>query len=80
VVLEVGHPKPLEIDMKYRVIKSTVAAGVIRSVGEVIELSNSEGADLMAYGKVVPHDEVIIENRVELVEIRDPKPRGRRTK
>ncbi len=65
--------------MKYRVIKSTVAAGQIRSVGEVLELSAFEGKELMAYGKVVPHDEVVIENRVEPVEIRDPKPRGRRT-
>lgn len=65
--------------MKYRVIKSTVAAGQVRSVGEVLELSAFEGKELMAYGKVVPHDEVVIENRVEPVEIRDPKPRGRRT-
>lgn len=65
--------------MKYRVIKSTVAAGQIRSVGEVLELSAFEGKELMAYGKVVPHDEVVIKNRVEPVEIRDPKPRGRRT-
>lgn len=65
--------------MKYRVIKSTVAAGQIRSVGAVLELSALEGKELMAYGKVVPHDEVVIENRVEPVEIRDPKPRGRRT-
>jgi len=78
--LEVGHPKPLEIDMKYRVIKSTVANGVVRGVGEILELSEFAGKELMAYGKVVPHDETVIENRVEPVEIRDPKPRGRRTK
>lgn len=66
--------------MKYRVIKSTVAAGQICSVGAVLELSALEAKELMAYGKVVPHDEVVIENRVEPVEIRDPKPRGRRTK
>lgn len=78
--MEVGHPKPLEIYMKYRVIKSTVAAGAIRSVGEILELSDFAGKELMAYGKVVPHDETVIEDRVEPVEIRDPKPRGRRTK
>lgn len=65
--------------MKYRVIKSTVAAGQIRSVGAVLELSAFEAKELMAYGKVVPHDETVIENRVDPVEIRDPKPRGRRT-
>jgi len=51
--LEVGHPKPLEIDMKYRVIKSTVANGVVRGVGEILELSDFAGKELMAYGKVV---------------------------
>jgi len=66
--------------MKYRVIKSTVADGKIRYVGDVVELSDYAGKELMAYGKVVPHDDAVIENRVEPVEIRDPKPRGQRTK
>lgn len=66
--------------MKYRIIKSTVADGAIRKVGDIIDLSASEGKALMAYGKAVPHDEAVIENRVEPVEFREPKPatRGRK--
>jgi len=64
--------------MKYRIIKSTVAGGAIRSVGDIVEVDYSEGKDLMAYGKAVPHDEAVIENRVEPVEFREPKPRGRK--
>lgn len=66
--------------MKYRIIKSTVADGAIRKVGDIIDLSASEGKALMAYGKAVPHDEAVIENRVEPVESREPKPatRGRK--
>lgn len=63
--------------MKYRIIKSTVAGGSIRQVGEIVALSASEGKELMAYGKALPHDEAMIENRVEPVEFREPKPRGR---
>jgi len=67
--------------MKYRIIKSTVAGGAIRKVGDIIEVSGSEAKDLMAYGKAVPHDETVIENRVEPVEFREPKsaPRGRKS-
>jgi hypothetical protein len=64
--------------MKYRIIKSTVALGVVRSVGDIVDVSHSEGKALMAYGKAVPHDESVIENRVEPVEFREPKPRGRK--
>lgn len=64
--------------MKYRIIKSTVASGVIRKVGDIIEVNATEGKALMAYGKAVPHDETVIENRVEPVEFREPKPRGRK--
>lgn len=67
--------------MKYRIIKSTVAAGVIRKVGDIVEVRADEGKALMAYGKAVPHDETVIENRVEPVEFREPKPasRGRKS-
>ena len=64
--------------MKYRIIKSTVASGVIRKVGDIIEVNATAGKALMAYGKAVPHDETVIENRVEPVEFREPKPRGRK--
>jgi hypothetical protein len=64
--------------MKYRIIKSTVAGGALRQVGDIIEANPSEGKSLMAYGKAVPHDEAVIENRVEPVEFREPKPRGRK--
>lgn len=60
--------------MKYRIIKSTVANGAIRNIGDIVDVSHSEGKALMAYGKAVPHDEAVIENRVEPVEVRDPKP------
>lgn len=66
--------------MKYRVIKSTVADGKIRYVGDIVELSDFAGRELMAYGKVIPHDDIVIENRVDPVESRDPKARGQRTK
>jgi hypothetical protein len=64
--------------MKYRIIKSTVALGVVRSVGDIVDVNHSEGKALMAYGKAVPHDESVIENRVEPVEFRETKPRGRK--
>jgi hypothetical protein len=64
--------------MKYRIIKSTVASGAIRSVGDIVDVDYSEGKALMAYGKAVPHDESVIENRVEPVEFRETKPRGRK--
>jgi hypothetical protein len=64
--------------MKYRIIKSTVASGAIRSVGDIVDVDYSEGKALMAYGKAVPHDESVVENRVEPVEFREPKPRGRK--
>lgn len=51
--------------MLYRVIKSTVAQGRMATVGDVLDLSASEGKELMAYGKVVPHKEEI--NREEIV-------------
>ena len=64
--------------MKYRIIKSTVAGGTIRKVGDIIEVNPVEGKALMAYGKAVPHDETVVENRVEPVEFREPKSRGRK--
>lgn len=64
--------------MKYRIIKSTVASGAIRSVGDIVDVDYSEGKALMAYGKAVPHDESVVENRVEPIEFREPKPRGRK--
>jgi len=60
--------------MKYRIIKSTVAGGALCKVGDIVEVRADEGKALMAYGKAVPHDEAVIENRVEPVEVRDPKP------
>lgn len=63
--------------MNYRIIKSTVAAGAFRKVGDIVDLNYSEARTLMGYGKIVPHDETVIEDRVETVEIREPKPRGR---
>lgn len=65
--------------MKYRIIKSTIAGGEFRKVGDIVEVNAVEGKALMAYGKAVPHDEAVIENRVEPVEFREPKPRGRKS-
>lgn len=67
--------------MKYRIIKSTFADGAIRKIGDIIDVKGSEAKDLMAYGRAVPHDEAVIENRVEPVEFREPKPatRGRKS-
>lgn len=67
--------------MKYRIIKSTVADGAIRKVGDIVEVRADEGKVLMAYGKAVPHDEAVIQNRVEPVEFREakPAPRGRKS-
>ena len=67
--------------MKYRIIKSTVADGAIRKVGDIVDVRADEGKALMAYGKAVPHDEAVIQNRVEPVEFREtkPAPRGRKS-
>ena len=72
--------------MKYRIIKSTVAAGVIRKVGDIVELSNSEAHVLKGYGRIEP----VTEPEVRVAEApafehRDPviaapkrgRPRGR---
>ena len=64
--------------MKYRIIKSTVANGLPRNVGDIVEVSETEAKALMGYGKAVPHDEKVIENRIEAVESREPASRGKK--
>ena len=43
--------------MKYKVLRNTVAAGRVRRLGALIELDDAEAKELMAMGRVAPHDE-----------------------
>ena len=49
----VGRPQSQQgVKMSYLVLKGCVAGGESRSVGDVIELSESEGKSLTAMGRV----------------------------
>lgn len=74
--------------MKYKCIRGVVTSKGSINPGDVVELSASEANTLMAYGKIVPHHEVVTHreeeittNVVEDVVHRDPTPRrGRPSK
>lgn len=65
--------------MKYKVLKSCRIDGATHNAGSVIDVSESSVKELMAMGRIVPHDEPVVENRSVGLEDSDesPKKRGR---
>ena len=68
--------------MRYRVLKSCVAGGMARRLGSIIELDEKEATNLMAMGRVAPHDEAAQreDRSVGLKEETKPRRRGRAKK
>ena len=67
--------------MKYKCIRGVVTTAGIIEPGRIVELPVGEAADLMAAGKIIPHnEEPLMQDRVEIVEHRDPVRRGRKPK
>lgn len=69
--------------MAYKCIRGVVTSKGVIAPGDVVDLSGAEARDLMAAGKVVPHDssDEIITNTIEDVVHRDPvNRRGRKPK
>ena len=67
--------------MKYKCIRGVVTTAGITSVGQVVELPANEAADLMSAGKIIPHnEEPVMQDRVAVVEHREPLRRGRKPK
>lgn len=68
--------------MAYKCIRGVVTSQGAIGPGDIVDLSGIEARDLMAAGKIVPHDETeITTNVVEDVIHRDPiSRRGRKPK
>lgn len=68
--------------MRYKVLRNTVAAGRVRRMGSLIELDDAEARELMALGRVAPHDEEAPreDRSVGLKEETKPRRRGRAKK
>lgn len=67
--------------MRYKCIRGVVTTAGIIEPGRIVELPAGEAADLMAAGKIIPHnEEPVMQDRVETVEHRDPVRRGRKPK
>ena len=68
--------------MKYKVLRNTVATGQVCRVGDVIDLDEAEAKELMATGRVAPHDEETpsVNRAVGLTEATKTKRRKRKTK
>jgi hypothetical protein len=68
--------------MKYKVLRNTVAAGRVRRLGALIELDDAEAKELMAMGRVAPHDEPepLADRALGLAEETKPRRRTRARK
>ena len=68
--------------MRYKVLRNTVAAGRVRRLGAVIELDDAEANELMAMGRVAPHDEPesLADRALGLAEETKPRRRTRARK
>lgn len=60
--------------MKYKVLKSCRIHNQSCPAGEVIELNDSEAKELMAMGRIMPHDDPVVENRAVDLDDSDDKP------
>jgi hypothetical protein len=65
--------------MKFKVMKGCVVSGQSRQVGEIVDIQSAdELKTLMGIGRVVPHDEPVIEDRsLGLDDDTKPRRRGR---
>lgn len=59
--------------MKYEILKSTRTSQGNAAIGDVIELSADEARELMAYGRIKPHDESQIVDRSVGLEVSETK-------
>jgi len=68
--------------MKYKVLRNTVAAGRVRKMGALVELDDAEATELMAMGRVAPHDEPepIADRALGLADETKPRRRTRARK
>ena len=67
--------------MKYQVIRACIISGKRSNVGDVVELGDQQAKELMAIGRVTPHDETVIEDRsIGLDNETKPKRRARTKK
>jgi len=65
--------------MKYKVTKGCVIGGKPCKAGDVVDIESAEELKiLMGIGRVLPHDEPVIEDRsIGLNEATKPRKRGR---
>jgi len=68
--------------MRYKVLRNTVAAGRVRKMGALVELDDAEATELMAMGRVAPHDEPepIADRALGLADETKPRRRTRARK
>jgi hypothetical protein len=59
--------------MKYEILKSTRTSQGNASIGDVVQLSADEARELMAYGRIKPHDESQIVDRSVGLEVSEEK-------
>lgn len=64
--------------MAYKCIRGAVTSNGPIAPNDIIDLPANEARELMANGKIVPHDETVIATASIEVDHRDPKPRGRK--
>jgi hypothetical protein len=60
--------------MKFRILRGFMHNGKTCAIDDIVEFSDHEVRRYLEAGKVVPHDETVIENRVDVVQNLDPKP------
>jgi len=63
--------------MKYQVIRDCMIKGTVHRVGDVVDLDKEVATQLLAIGRVAPHDESQTENRSVALEVSDQKPKRR---
>ena len=63
--------------MNYKVLKSCRIDNKSVSAGSVISVPEKDVRDLLAMGRIVPHDEPVAENRSVGLEHSDEKPKRR---
>ena len=64
--------------MEYQIIRACAIGGQNKAAGDVVALDDKTARELMAIGRVVPHDKPQVENRaLGLDEETKPRKRGR---
>lgn len=60
--------------MKFRILRGFMHNGATCAIDDIVEFTDQEAKRYLEGGKIVPHDETVIQNRVETVQNPDPKP------